>query len=68
MANLSYVDNSGLILIDGYHVGWVRKEASLEALEELVGMVTRGTAICVPNRSDMVELMEADKFPKQDAR
>ncbi|ANW00109.1 hypothetical protein LMTR13_07830 [Bradyrhizobium icense] len=58
MANLAYVDSSGRILIDGYHVGWVRREASLEAIEELVRMVTRpyGAAPSVLNRSDMIEL------------
>jgi hypothetical protein len=63
MANLSYVDNAGRILLDGYHVGWTRKEASSEAVEELCWMVTRSTAVNIPNRTDIVDLVEADTFP-----
>ena len=34
MPNLSHVDNAGRIWIDGSHVGWVRKEADLDAVRE----------------------------------
>jgi hypothetical protein len=59
MANLCYVDNAGRILIDGYHVGWVRKEATSDQMEALIRMVTTyPQPINVLNRADMVAVTE----------
>jgi hypothetical protein len=59
MAKLCYIDNSGRMMLDGFHVGWVRKEAGLERIQELCLELN---VPHIPMLSDMASLQEADKF------